>query len=68
MKMIANIAIGAVLATTSLGPSAWADMVRVNGGILETVVRLAAPSQTAKLVAATAQLRAAIPQLRSGAQ
>lgn len=62
MQMLVNIAFGAVLATATLGPGAWADVARARDGVVKAVMAMAGPAET-PLDHAVARARAALPEL-----
>jgi len=68
MKLLMNIAFGAVLAGASLGPVAWADAAQVSGRLLHVASALAGVKEAgAPLGQAVAKARAALPDLSHGA-
>lgn len=68
MQLLGNIALGAVLACASLGPTAWADVAQVNGRLLHAASQLAGGREAGSpLTHAVAKARAALPDLPHGA-
>ena len=67
MQLLANIALGALLAGASLGPSAWAGGVEMGGRLLHTASQLAGvEAAETPLAHAVAKARAALPDLPHG--
>jgi hypothetical protein len=68
MQTLINIAFGAILASASLGPAAWADVAQVNSRLLHAASVLAGLEEAGSpLERAAARARAALPDLPHGA-
>jgi hypothetical protein len=68
MQLLVNIAIGALVAGVSLGPTAWAEGAHVGGRLLHAASQLAGAEDTAApLTHAVAKARGALPDLPHGA-
>lgn len=69
MQLLANIALGALLAAASLGPPAWAEGVEAGGRLLHVASRLAGAEEAGSpLVQAGDKARAALSDLPHGAR
>jgi hypothetical protein len=61
MALLTNIAAGALLATACLGPTTWADIVQVNGRLVQAASQLAGTGEASPLTHAVAKARGALP-------
>jgi len=68
MQTLMNITFGAILASATLGPAAWADVAQAKGQLLQAVSHLAGIEEAGSpLDHAVARARAALPDLSHGA-
>jgi hypothetical protein len=67
MQLLANIAMGALLAGATLGPSGWAGGAEMGGRLVHAASRLAGVETAGSPLAhAVAKARAALPDLPHG--